>query len=166
MVSELQQSKSVDTFATQMLLIQVQRNIFCIDLQNIERVLLLVELQTIPSGPDYLVGLMNVAGKSIPVVDLGIRLGLDQQQPYRLDTPIIICKLGDRLLAFIINDIIGIQVVHAHDLQSQIMFQSGELPYTASLALSHGQALVLDLPKLFEIDFDCGRILREKGDAS
>ncbi len=53
----------------------------------------------VPEGPDYLVGLIDVRGQGVPVIDLRRKLGLPPVEP-GLTTRIMVIDvpLGDRLL--------------------------------------------------------------------
>src|SRR5579871_1770841 len=83
----------------------------CIDLKYIKKVLPLVQLERIPGSPVYLVGLLNLAGKSIPVIDLAMRLGLHRHQAYTIDMPILICFDNEHEVGFIIDKVLGLATI-------------------------------------------------------
>ena len=60
--------------ARQILPIRLQKNQYAIDLISVECVLPLTTLQPIANSADYLMGLMDYRGKSIPVIDLSLWL--------------------------------------------------------------------------------------------
>lgn len=108
----------------------------CIDLENVERTISLVALQEMPGGAPYVAGIMNYAGSSLAVIDLAIRLGL-QPSPYTLDTPILVCVHEQQRIGVILEDIVGLQILHQQDQQL-----TKELDGTAFYASAHtGQGL-------------------------
>lgn len=60
--------------------VRVQDTHYAIALKYVECVLPLMELQPVPGGADYLVGLMNYHSNSLVVVDLGMWLGLQSPE--------------------------------------------------------------------------------------
>ena len=86
----------------------IQNMRLCVELQYVDKILPLVWLEAIPGSPLYFVGMINYAGKSVPVIDLAIRLGLNRSQSYSLDTPIILCSAGIHQTGMIVDKIISL----------------------------------------------------------
>ncbi|HTM63030.1 MAG TPA: chemotaxis protein CheW [Gammaproteobacteria bacterium] len=63
-----------------------------IDIENVIKIIAIPDLNIIPEGPEYIVGMFNLAGKIIPVVDLSMLLKTSQPKQYSTTTPIIICR--------------------------------------------------------------------------
>lgn len=66
-----------------------------IDIRYVTKVIALPRLDPAPSSPEYMVGLLNIAGTIIPVIDLSMRLNMSRPKHYDLNTPILICKNND-----------------------------------------------------------------------
>jgi purine-binding chemotaxis protein CheW len=137
----------------QMLLVRVQEVTCAIDVNYIERIIRLVELQQVPRGPQYLVGLMNYYGQNCMVVDLGIWLGLDNVVPYSLDTPIVLCSNGQSIIGFVVNEVLNLNKVDADKIQNQDAFGDVSSPFMASFSSSSGSILLLDLHKILQQSF-------------
>ncbi len=132
--------------------VRVQDLLCSIDLQHVERAFFILDLQPVPGGPDYLAGLMNLHGTSIPVLDLGLRLGLMHPQSYHGETPMVLCRNGETRVAFIVDGIPGVETVHSADLQRGASFKESGLPYLSSVNTSHGLSLLLDLETVMSVD--------------
>ena len=115
----------------------------CIDLAHVERTISLVALQMMPGSADYVAGIMNYAGSSLPVIDLAIRLGLPSSA-YTLDTPIMVCVHDDRRIAVIVEDVAGIGTLHTQDMQLTREFSRYGAAFRASAHTDLGLALLLD----------------------
>lgn len=84
---------------------------------NVARIIEMVALTYLPGAPETIVGLLNVQGKVVPVIDLRLRFGLPRQ-PYSLQTPIIIINLADtgRTLALIVDSVEQVVEIPSHQL--------------------------------------------------
>lgn len=125
----------------------------CIDLTYIEKALFLVALEFVPSSTDYLVGLMNYAGESIPVIDLALRLGLTRQKPYNLDTPLLICFDGQHHVAIVVDEILNMFNVYDQELQMQDDFKQEDSPFLAVIKNVNNLSLLINDKVLFDMNF-------------
>lgn len=71
------------------------------DVQEIQQI---VAFSEVPSGAGAVVGMVNLRGHVIPAVDLRRVIGLPPQE-YCLETPMIICRLGDNLIACVVDEV-------------------------------------------------------------
>lgn len=136
-----------------MLCVRINSMVFCLDLEYVERVLPLVLLQPVPQGPDCLAGLMNLHGRTIPVIDLGARLGLAATSAYTAETPLIICKYEEQQAGLIVSEVLDIEPVWREAVQMTDEFDQSEALFLASANTSHGLALLLDIRQTLEIDW-------------
>src|SRR2546429_8217408 len=85
---------------SQVLVVRVGPGEFALPIEQVTEVLWMVELTPVPEGPPWLLGLVNVRGEVIPVVDLRTRLGLPAG-PVGLSTPLVIVSTPRRRLAVV-----------------------------------------------------------------
>lgn len=71
-------------------------------LDDVVEVFLMVALLPVPESPAWLLGVANVRGRTVPVVDLGARLGLDAV-PIGPATPIVLMRRGERVLGHVVD---------------------------------------------------------------
>ncbi|MDX1900861.1 MAG: chemotaxis protein CheW [Gammaproteobacteria bacterium] len=100
----------------------------CIDLQYVNKALLLVTLESVPGSPDYFVGLMNYAGNSIGVIDLATRLGFARKKQYSLNTPILLCASSEQNIGIVVDDIYGLINIDTQDVQMRNEFDKPDSP--------------------------------------
>jgi chemotaxis signal transduction protein len=126
---------------------------YAIELKYVRGILPLMELQPVPGSAHYLAGLMNYHGQSIPVVDLSLWLGSNNDEIYSLHTPIVMCGDGYAQMAFIVNEVFQIEALQPVAVHLQELFDAGNTPFKASLKLDSGIALLLDMQSILNINF-------------
>ena len=66
---------------SQYLTLGLDRETFGIHIRHVHEILDLRPISALPQAPDFLVGMIDVRGRSYPVVDLRIKLGLPRVDP-------------------------------------------------------------------------------------
>lgn len=117
----------------------------CMDFQYLERVLPLPMLEPVPSGPDYVAGLMNLQGRAIPIIDLALRLGMNREQPYSLNAPILLCSGA----GLIIDKILEIS-----EGEVQMKEELGNSLFLGSVPLEAGVSLLINTQRIVEFKYD------------
>lgn len=77
---------------------------YAISAEHVISLYWLPELSPIDSAPNWIVGMLNLHDKIIPVLDLGLRLG-HPPRPYRTDNIIILLEVGDHQYGLIVDSI-------------------------------------------------------------
>ncbi len=76
---------------------------FAIPLLCVKEVIAIPEITTIPQSPPYVLGIMNLRGQVISIVDLRIRLGVKPTQQF--ETAVIICDLMPNQIGIVVDSI-------------------------------------------------------------
>ena len=125
---------------------------FSIDLDRSEKVVPLVALEAVPKADACVVGVMNLGGVSVPVIDLSIRLDLPDIVPYGLATSIVVCRRGEQRFGFIADRIFGVEQVSDGSLELADVLHSDTMPYLGVYQTTGGgQSLVLDLDRVLDL---------------
>ncbi len=143
----------LSTPARQILPIRLQKNQYAIDLIFIECVLPLTALQPIANSVDCLMGLIDYRGKSIPVIDLGLWLGMKPTEPYNLDTPIIVCKNGQKQTAFVVSDVLQVDMIDPNSIKTKNTFEEGNSHFEATVNLKSHKVLLFDMKHVLSVNF-------------
>ena len=128
----------------QMLRLTAKNVRVCLPISFVSKILPLMMLEAVPGSPFYVIGLMNHAGKSIPVIDLAARLGMERDQPYSLDTPILLCTDKERELAFLADRVLGLADVSEDSVQLSDQFDPASSPFLGSVAVDNELYLLLN----------------------
>ncbi|HLA48580.1 MAG TPA: chemotaxis protein CheW [Nitrospinota bacterium] len=93
-----------------LLIFTLNNHRFAVDSLSVREILWLPELTPVEESPQYIVGVFNLRGKILPVMDLSIRFG-HGQKPYHLTDSIIILESEGIFIGIIVNgvhDVVGI----------------------------------------------------------
>lgn len=90
------------------LLFRFRGQLYGIKALDVKELLWLPELTPIPETPNYIVGIFNLRGKTIDVMDLDVRFGY-QQGRYILNDIVIVLEKEDRTTGIIANEGAGIE---------------------------------------------------------
>lgn len=130
----------------------------CMDIKYIIKVLPLMRFETIALGSFYTVGMMNFAGKSIPVFDLAMMLGMPRSASYTLDMPVLLCANGSEEIAIIVDAVSGLSYTHQSELQAQDEFKHASSPFMGTINLDSRLSFFLDMQKIFKFCAGNGKI--------
>lgn len=124
----------------------------CAPLENAIKVLPLMELQPVPGAPRYLRGLMNLHGRSIPVIDLAARLGYGGYTRYTLETPILLCEYEGLQSGLIVDKVIGVETLERDAWQQTPAFDNAGLLLHGTVQTQFGPLQVLCIENVIAID--------------
>lgn len=86
----------------QFLTFKLDEQEYGLDIANVVQVVRMVALIRPPKAPDYVVGMFNLRGKVIPVIDIRKRYGL-ATKPYELDTQLLVAKANGHTIAIVVD---------------------------------------------------------------
>ncbi|MDX1755522.1 MAG: chemotaxis protein CheW [Marinobacter sp.] len=123
---------------------------YALELQDVRRVLRAVEISPLPASPSIVMGVVNVAGQLLAVVDLRARLGLPQKPLDIEDRLLWVTAAGYDLLL----PVDSVQTVLGHSPDTLV--PASELPEPARLLkglvrLPDGVMFIQDLTGLLEL---------------
>jgi purine-binding chemotaxis protein CheW len=78
------------------------------DIMNIQEVNKLMEMTKVPQAPEYVMGILNLRGQIVTIIDLGLKLGLSFIEETDENRNIIVSSKGERigLLVERISDVV------------------------------------------------------------
>jgi len=121
----------------------------CADIQFIDKVILLPLVEPIPGAPFFIAGQINVAGHSLPMLDLTLYLGLERKKSYSLDTPILLCKEQNHRAGIIVDKLLSLDEVSTTHLQMKEKFDK-ESSFKASLLIKDKLTLLLNISDILQ----------------
>lgn len=89
---------------------------FCLDIGHVLEIRGWTSTTTLPHAPDYVVGMMNLRGAVLPVIDLSMRLGLGKTIPESRHV-IIIAHIAEKSVGFLVDAVSNILTVNSEDMQ-------------------------------------------------
>jgi len=125
---------------------------YALKLKSVEKVIRVVELISVPDSINYLLGLINVEGRIIPVFDIRKRFRLHSRE-IDLEDRIIISPCSTGTIAVIVDEVKGIVDFNTKDIR-----QSGEIYPNMDLFIEgvwksgDETILIYDVDKLFPLE--------------
>ncbi len=89
---------------------------FCIDIMAIREIRGWAPVTPMPHTPDYVLGLINLRGAVIPVIDMACRLGMSMTEPSERSA-IIVTDINGKLVGLLVEQVSDMMTIKSEDLQ-------------------------------------------------
>lgn len=103
------------------LIFNLQQLRYGIEASVVQEIFFLPELTVIPGLSEDLVGVINLRGELLPVIDLAIRLGHSQQR-YRITDTVVVLKLETIKLGIIVNQVEEVQMIASEAIKTELAY--------------------------------------------
>lgn len=120
---------------------------YALPIDRIQEIQQIVELSEVPSGGRGIVGMVNLRGDVIPAVDLRSMVGMPSEE-YTLETPMIICRVTDHLVALIVDEVQDVVDLPSGCVQSASPMHGLSAKMLGVARLGDGLVYVLDLDSI------------------
>lgn len=115
-------------------------------LASVQRVVRAVEVTALPNAPAIVLGLIDVAGTVLPVLNLRQRLGL-ATQPVTPDDQFLIARTKARTVVLVIDEAMGVRSGNTVELAGTPNVLRGSEHIQGVVRLEDGLVLIQDLEK-------------------
>ena len=124
---------------------------YALPLSLVERVVRIVEITPLPKSPDIVMGVINMQGQVIPVINVRRRFHLPERE-IRLEDQLIIARTPRRLVALVADSVSGV-----HRLEErEMVIARQELPYAeyvqGVVKMEQGLFLICDLDQFLSLE--------------
>ena len=120
-------------------------------LSTVERVLQMVAVSPLPGCPDAILGVINVHGAILPVVDLRRRLGLPLAD-YGPEASLLLVRTPHRMVALPVDEVIGVVELPEECVVEPDRVASGVVHVSGIATLADGVLLIQDPDALLSVD--------------
>lgn len=107
----------------------------------------IAEFQPLPDDDPALVGLIDLRGTVVPVLDLRVLVGLTRR-PYTLETPMIFCRSRDHIVCLVVETVEDVIDLASCTIQPPSALYSLADRMLGVCRLPQGLVLLLDIEKL------------------
>lgn len=97
----------MDAAIRQLVVFNLADQRYALHLSAVERVVLIAELTALPKAPEIVLGIINVRGRIVPVVDTRRRFGLPARE-VNLSDHLIIARTSRRVVALLADAVAGV----------------------------------------------------------
>ena len=130
--------------SSQALFFSVPHVLLCLPLESVHKVLAMVALQEVPDAPRHVIGLLNLAGEAVPVVDLCLLLRRPHFE-YSVDTPILLCERNGRRCGVVVEAVSGVGHMQNGQRRMGELVRDGRAPFLTVFDGAEGLVFMLDL---------------------
>jgi purine-binding chemotaxis protein CheW len=117
----------------------------------VERILPMVAVETLPQAPEISLGVINIHGRVVPVVDIRRRFGLPPLS-YGLRTQLLVGRTNRRTLALPVDEVLGVREVAVEAVTPPAMILPGIGHVAGIVALPDGLLFIHDLDAFLSLD--------------
>lgn len=117
---------------------------YALPIERVQEIQQIVAFSDVLSDSAGVVGMVNLRGEVIPAVDLRRVVGLPTLE-YTLETPMIICRVGDNLVAVVVDEVQDVLDVPAGCVQSAPPVDAMASKMIGVARMSDGLVYMLDL---------------------
>lgn len=123
---------------------------FCVDIMAVREIRSWVPTTMLPYSPAYVLGVINLRGSIIPVIDLAIRLGLAPTEPTERSA-IIISQVSGKLVGLLAESVSDMMTVKESQLQPppDVLPEAERALTKAIIPIENQMLCCLDLDMLF-----------------
>lgn len=138
----------------------IDRN-YAIDLLSVEKGIHAVEITPVPENISTLMGIINIHGKIVPVIDIRKKLNLPPAE-IDIDNYIVIVKILNRTAAFVADSIVGVMevpdgnITTSDDILPGLANIEGIVKHRGEIILIHDLEKTLSVGMKDDIDAVCG----------
>lgn len=116
---------------------------FAIPLLDVKEVIAMPEITPVPSTPTYFLGIMNLRGQIISVLDLRQKLGIKNNQ--QSETTVIICDFQSFSVGVVVDSVNSVFAAHEEEISTKIDIQGSKASEYISGVYRKEKTLVLIL---------------------
>lgn len=117
----------------------------------VERVLPMIAVSPLPKGPAIALGVINVHGRVVPVLDIRRRFDLSPRD-YGLTAHLLLARTSQRLLALPVDEVLGVQEVAADAVTPPDAVLPGIAHVAGIVTLADGLLFIHDLDAFLSLD--------------
>jgi len=128
-------------------LFRLAESVYGLSVAHLREIVLLPELTPVAQQAPWVVGLINLRGSIVPVIDLELRCARGPGR-YTIDDNLLILEDGDRQMGVIVNEVMGVHIVFEDQLKPTDNHGSAS-SFTPHLAqIDDNIVLILDIERL------------------
>ncbi len=144
----------------QFLTFKLKNTLFSFPLEAVTEIIEIPDITSIPLSYDYIMGITNLRGSIIPVVDLSMRIYGEPSQ-VKESSRIIIAKLRDSSAGFFVDEVYEVKEVLLSSISSPDKIEGVDKEFLTGIFESNGKLIsILSLENLIETG---GKLFSQEG---
>jgi purine-binding chemotaxis protein CheW len=148
-----EEEREIDTLHDRYLTFTLGMDIYGIAIKYVVEIIGIQSITAVPKVPHYIMGVINLRGKVIPVIDVRLKFGKESTE-YNDRTCVIVIEIGDVTLGLIVDRVDEVLTAEENDLAQPPANRSGfDNRYVMAIVkIGTKKQLLLDVEKLVKGD--------------
>jgi purine-binding chemotaxis protein CheW len=121
---------------------------YALTIGEVQEIIRYVEPRSVASDAEWILGVISLRGKIIPVCDLALRLGVARGQ--RAATKIIVVEAGEHIVGLVVDDVTEVLTVEASAVEELRVAGAGAAGAHAIVKVDERLIVLLASESLFE----------------
>lgn len=96
---------------------QLEDETYGIDVMVVREVLKYQDIAPVPGAPDYVMGIINIRGTVISVINTRLRFGLPEKEPGE-NTRIVILEIGRHIVGIVVDSVTEVVYMKRSEIES------------------------------------------------
>jgi purine-binding chemotaxis protein CheW len=149
--ASLSQAQAVESAVTQYLTVNLAQEEYAIDILAVREIRGWTPVTRIPQAPSYVLGVLNLRGAIVPVLDLRLRFGLARED-YSATTVTVIITVAGRHFGVVVDGVSDVLDVEGNSIKPvPDMGTAVDTEYLKGLtSVGQRMVLLLDVDKLLQ----------------
>ena len=136
----------------QFVVFQLEDELYGVDIHQVIRIEKMLPLTRVPNAPAFVMGVCNLRGSVIPVIDLKKRLALPSRQDE--NAKIIIVNVGKQVVGMTIDSTVDVSSIQSDEIEPSPTLVTGiDAQFIQGVAkLSNRLLIILDMERVLTVD--------------
>lgn len=156
-MSQQQDSNQSVGVKTSYLRFSLHNEQYAIPLLLVKEVIAMPEVTTIPNAPKYFLGIMNLRGQIISILDLRAKLNIVDQ--FNSETTVIICNLNSYTLGVVVDTVDSVLNILSSEIKEKPQIHGGQSSDYITGVINKDEELILLIDMLSALDMSDREVL-------
>ena len=123
--------------------------IYGVNVKQIQEIRNVEKITRLPKSPEFVKGIMNLRGQIITIIDVKQKLDFDTNNEENQNSSILISKINDQTLGFLIDDVDEVVRIDGKDIDRNTLENSDSASYLQGFVKTKDRLIILlDLEEL------------------
>ena len=114
MENDVKQEKKVDD-VLRWVTFQLEKEVYGVNVMQVQEVLRYTEIAPVPGAPDYVLGIINLRGNVVTIIDTRMRFGLSPAE-ITDNTRIIIIEVDKQVVGILVDKVSEVVDLYQHEI--------------------------------------------------
>jgi len=118
-----QELQEIEEDNTSFITFSLDEETYAVPIQTIEEIIGLQDISLLPNVPNFIKGVINLRGDLVPIMDLRLKLGLEEKE-YNPLTVFLIVRVEERVMGMVVDNVADVLVIDPSRVQKTPSFSA------------------------------------------